>query len=125
MGYQALNNVRVSVADISAAGPLIDAAIDAGANRVASLVFLATETEHARLEALRMAVEKARREAEVIAEAMGVPLGPPLEVRGTPATVAPLRARASLAIAAEALTPVEPTRQTIRATVTIRYRLGG
>ncbi len=125
VGYQALNNVRVSVADISTAGPLIDAAIDAGANRVASLVFLATETEQARLEALRMAVENARREAEIIAQAMGVPLGPPLEVRGTPAPVPRLQARASLAMAAEALTPVEPTRQTVRATVTIRYRLGG
>ncbi len=83
------------------------------------------DEEQARLEALRMAVENARREAEVIAEAMGVPLGPPLEVRGTPAPVAPVRARASLAMAAEAVTPVEPTRQTVRATVTIRYRLGG
>lgn len=124
VGYQALNNVRVSVADVSAAGPLIDAAIGAGANRVSSLAFLATDTEQARLEALRLAVESARREAEVIAQAMGVPLGPPLEVRGTPAFVAPRQVRA-LAMSAAAVSPVEPTRQTVRATVTVRYRLGG
>jgi len=124
VGYQVVNNARVSVADVSAAGPLIDAAIGAGANRVAGLSFVATETEQARLDALRIAVESARREAEIIAQAMGVPLGPPIEVRATSSPVVPFRAR-DLAMAAEAATPVEPSRQTVYATVVIRYRLGG
>lgn len=123
--YQALNNVRVGADDVEAAGPLIDAAIAAGANRVSSLRFLATDTEGARLDAMRAAVLKARREAETIAEAMGVPLGPPLEVRTSPASIAPPPGGLRMMAQAEAATPLQPSRQTVRAVVTIRYRLGG
>jgi len=68
--YRAVNRVRA----------LIDVAIGAGANRISSLTFEAREPEPARLEAVRQEVSKARAEAESVAGALGVPLGPPLEV---------------------------------------------
>ena len=58
-GYRALNNISVTVKDVSAAGSLIDIAVGAGANRVASLSFQVSDPGPARLQALRDAVAMA------------------------------------------------------------------
>ncbi|RMH15437.1 MAG: DUF541 domain-containing protein, partial [Gemmatimonadetes bacterium] len=80
-GYLAANTVRVTMPDLDAVGPIIDAAIRAGANRVDGLSYSSTEAPAARLEALRRAVASAEAEAEAVAGALGLELGPPLEVR--------------------------------------------
>lgn len=125
-GYRARNLVVVTVPEVDAVGRLIDTAVGGGANRVTSLAFEAADTEPARLEALRRAVERARREAEAVAGALGVELGPALEVRTEARSARPqVRFRAEAAFQAPAPdTPVEPGEQTVEATVTIRYRLG-
>ena len=121
-GYTTVNNIRVTTERIDDVGALIDAATGAGANRVAGLRFFPTDVDGARREALRRAVASARLEAETIAEALGVELGPPLEVRGGASAPSP-RAERMMATAAD--TPIEAGAQTVRATVTIRYGLGG
>lgn len=124
--YRARNNVSVTVDDMEAVGRVIDAAVGAGANRIASLTFEAQDTEDARLEALRMAVGEARGQAEVMAAALGLPLGPPLEVNGGAERSRPPpipMARMEMAQAAPS-TPVEAGEQTVSASVTIKYRLG-
>jgi uncharacterized protein YggE len=126
-GYTALNHVRVTVDDVSAAGRIIDAAIGAGANRVASLAFLATDPSEARGRALSQAVEQARQEAETIARALGRELGAPLEVRGGAQSPTPRRDTGPqmMELAARAVeTPIEAGGQTVRASVTIRFLLG-
>ena len=107
-------------------GELIDAALDAGANRVAGLVFQARDTREARLQALRIAVDRAHSEATVMAQALGVELGPPLEVRGGSQLPGPrLYGGREMAMARmDATTPVEAGAQTVTATVTVRYGLG-
>lgn len=125
--YRTVNMVNVTADDVEMAGALVDAAVEAGANRVASLGFVASDTEEARLEALRMAVASARREAEVMAEALGEELGPPLEVQGgadRPSPPRPLMRATTFESAQAAPTPVEAGEQTVSASVTIRYRLG-
>ncbi|MFG1690664.1 SIMPL domain-containing protein [Gemmatimonadota bacterium] len=124
-GYRALNNISVSVKDVSAAGSLIDIAVGAGANRVASLRFQVSDPGPARLQALREAVAMAQEEARTIADAMGVPLGPPLEVQGG-SNIPRVQelARARLEYQAAVSTPVEAGLQMISASVTITYRLG-
>jgi len=124
-GYTALNHVRVTVNDIDAVGSLIDAATGAGANRISALRFGSSDLEAARREALRLAVLDAREQAETIAEALGVPLGPALEVRGNNPRPPQDRQTRVMAMAAESATPVEAGDQEVRATVSIRYRLGG
>lgn len=129
IGYQAVNNVRTTVDDVDAVGRLIDAAIAAGANRVTSLEFEARDTEAARQQALREAVAKARVEAQTMADALGVPLGPPLEVHGgaqppQPRPFPMMEARMAMDVAQAAPTPIEATEQTVFAQVTIKYRLG-
>ncbi|HSR41957.1 MAG TPA: SIMPL domain-containing protein [Longimicrobiales bacterium] len=123
--YRARNHVAVTVDDVEAVGRVIDAGVAAGANRIASLSFEARDTEAARLEALRRAVEEARRQAEAMAAALGLPLGPPLEVNGGARVPSPepYMARMEMAQAAPS-TPVEAGDQTISASVTIKYRLG-
>lgn len=124
-GYRAANHIRVTVPRLEEAGEILDVGIGAGANRVVDLRFEAGDTRDARLQALRDAVGSAREEAQVIAEAMGVVLGPPLEVRGGASPGEP-RVMARMAMA-EAMvapsTPIEPGRQTVTANVTITYRI--
>lgn len=125
-GYRAVNHVRATTPTVDAVGRLIDAAVGAGANRIASLSFQAVNTEDARLEALRMAVEKARTEARTIAEALGVTLGSPIQVRGGAESPSPRpMAFEQMEMARAADTPVEPGEQTVRASVTVRYGIGG
>lgn len=122
-GYTASNTVVATMDEPRRAGTLIDAGIGAGANRIASLVFLASDTEEARLQALREAVAQARSEAEAIAGALGMSLGEPLEVSGgadQPPPPSPLRMEMA---AQEASTPVEPGTRTVSASVSIRYLL--
>lgn len=122
-GYRAQNHVSVTTEDVDGVGRVIDAAVGAGSNRVASLVFEASDTEEARQEALRMAVAQARAQAEAMAAALGVPLGPPMEVRG--GANAPGRPPRALAMRVEgANTPIEAGGQMVTANVTIRYALG-
>jgi len=124
-GYRALNNIRVTAGDVDAAGAILDAGIGAGANRVVDLRFEATDTREARLQALREAVQTAREEARTLAEAMGVSLGPPLEVQGgaSPGEPRVLARAAMFAEAAAAPTPIEAGAQTVSANVTILYRI--
>ncbi len=124
-GYRAVNRVRATVPEVEAAGAILDAATRAGANRVESLRFEATETRAARLQALDQAVRTAREEAQAIAEAMGARLGPPLEVQGGASIPSPRPMGVAFASreAAAAPTPVEPGSQEVSASVTITYRL--
>lgn len=123
-GYRARNLIEVRIPDVSAVGRLIDAAVGAGANRIASLAFEASDTEEARIRALEDAVGKARRQAEAVAGAMGLALGRALHVQtGSSFPEPPVRFRAEAMAAQATDTPIEPGEQTVSANVTIRYTL--
>lgn len=79
-GYQVSNIVQVITDKIEQAGPIIDAGLTNGANRVAGLDFLVKDQSKPRDEALSLAVESARRQAEVAAKAAGGQLGELLEL---------------------------------------------
>lgn len=126
VGYSAFNSVRATADDVAAAGRLVDAAIEAGANRVSDLAFEASDTGAAREEALTQAVRSASSQAETMARALGRALGAPLEVRGGveqpyPRALGEVMFRASEAVD----TPVEAADLTVSATVTIRFALSG
>lgn len=130
IGYIARNSIRVRLDAVDQSGALIDAALGAGANRVAGLGFELRDPEPYRHEAVRQAIAKARAEAEIMAAALGVRLGPPIEVQGGADFYAPpqpyMAARGDVMMmeaAAAAPTPVESGMQTVTARVTIRFRL--
>lgn len=127
VGYTARNTLEVTVDEVDRVGGLIDAALGAGSNRVSSLTFEVQDPEPYRHEAMREAIRSARAEAEVMAAALGMELGTPVEVQGG-ANVPPPRPLRAFAdavemSAAQAPTPVEAGMQSISANVTIRFRL--
>lgn len=125
-GYRATNTLLATTLDVDGVGALIDAATGAGVNRIQSLVFDAQDTEAARSEALANAVAAARRQATVIAAALGVPLGRAVRVNGGAQlpTPRPEMAMRAMAMDAMANTPIEAGETVVTAQVSITYELG-
>ena len=119
-GYRAANVVRVELDDIARLGPIIDAAVGAGANEVEGIAFTITNEAPHRMEALRQASQEARTKAQAIAEALGVRLSALIEASEGGVEVVPPRPLA-FERGALAATPVQPGEMTVRATVTVRY----
>lgn len=122
VGYQAVNQVVVTVQDVALVGPVLDAALEAGANRVAGLSFFASDTEAARLEAVREATGQARREAQVIAEAMGMTVVGVASVSTGGGGSVPIM-RGDMEMQAAMSTPVEAGSQSVSATVNVTFLL--
>lgn len=127
VGYVAINMVRVETDSVQRAGAIIDAVIPAGANRIANLSFELRDPEAARLEALKIAVQKARTEAEVVATAAGQRLGQPQSISSS-SGYQPMYRRMEMAqdmavAAPSAPTPIEAGSLTVTANVNIVYLL--
>jgi uncharacterized protein YggE len=123
-GYRVQNNIRVTIPELDAAGDVLDSAVEAGANRIASLQFQASDTREAEMEALEKAVGSAREQAQAIASAMGVRLGMALEVQGGANAPGPFNPGGMMfRAAAEASTPLEAGDQMVTASVTVKYRI--
>jgi uncharacterized protein YggE len=124
-GYRAINMVQVTVDSLTRVGRLIDSAIGSGANRVAGISFELKDPESARLAALEAAVQKARREAEVVAAAAGRALGEPISISlgGASYPPRPMYAERAVAMAQAADTPIEGGTLEITATVHVVFRM--
>ena len=72
VGYTANNSLSVRTSDMENVGALIDAAFAAGANTLDNVQFTVQDSAEAQEQALTMAVEDARRKAEVLAAAAGM-----------------------------------------------------
>jgi len=73
VGFRATNGVEVK-AKVSQAGPIYDAGVGAGANESSGITFRVKDEAPYREEALRIAVQEAHREAQIVAKATGVEL---------------------------------------------------
>ncbi|MBW3571409.1 MAG: SIMPL domain-containing protein [Gemmatimonadetes bacterium] len=73
--YRMHEQLEVRIRDVSRVGRVIDAALAVGITDIGEVAFSATNTEAAQREAIRMATERARARAEVIAAAGGGRLG--------------------------------------------------
>jgi uncharacterized protein YggE len=72
LGYRASNIIRVEIEKLELLGDVIDAGLDAGANRIEGLSFDLKDDGESRAQALRLATEEADAKADAIARAMGV-----------------------------------------------------
>ena len=71
-GYTASNTITIQSKDLDQVGAYIDLAFEAGANTLDSIDFSSSDTEEAKREALKLAVENARDKANTIAEALNM-----------------------------------------------------
>jgi len=123
-GYVARNEVRVQSRRTDQVGKLIDAATAAGANRINSLEFTLDDRAAAHAEALRQAGSDARRQAEVIATALGVRLGRILSAStSAPPVVMPRQYRGMAMAMESAPTPVEPGEVTVDASLNVSFAI--
>jgi uncharacterized protein YggE len=122
-GYRAENSITVQTGELGLVGPLIDAAIGAGANRISSLNYSLRANSKARSEAIAKAARDAQTQASALADALGVKLGPVIkasteyEVRPVPLA----RFAGSTAMAASVQTPIAAGQVTVPATVSLTY----
>ncbi|HEU4566303.1 MAG TPA: SIMPL domain-containing protein [Gemmatimonadaceae bacterium] len=124
-GYVVRNTVRVEVRKLDLVSSVIDAASAKGANGINSLQLFASNEAEVRRQALADAVGRARADAQAMAQAAGRCLGEIVSVTTVQSPVVPIiQARAKMAMAEQASTPVEAGEQTVSASVIGTWKLG-
>jgi uncharacterized protein len=123
-GYRAENSITIETGGLDLVGPLIDAAIAAGANRINSLDYSLLDDTKARSQAIGTAARDAQAQAQALASALGVKLGTILKA-STVSEVRPIPVMAAqfAAMARSAPTPVEPGQVIVPATVSLTYSI--
>ena len=123
-GYEARYDLEVVVRDLDRVGPLVDAAVRAGANQVHSIRFTVHDAEAARQQALQQAMADGLRQARILADAAGLTLGPlqtvdEVRVQGPPEAPVPV----SLVAREAAALPVVPGELRLEASVRLTFEI--
>ncbi|HXS95972.1 MAG TPA: SIMPL domain-containing protein [Candidatus Limnocylindrales bacterium] len=90
VGYTASNTLQITSSDLTLAGPLIDAANQAGATSTAGLNFGLKDSDPARLQALALASKQALAHASAIASGLGAHAGAVLSAQERAAVSTPI-----------------------------------
>jgi hypothetical protein len=128
IGYLVSRNVQVELRDLEQLGPLLERAVDAGANQVSGPALDSSRRKELEREAMGKAVEDARLSAETLARAAGVRLGPVRTLNGgvSAPPIVSYGARVAMADAAAAPPPeatYEPGQMKFTANVSAEYDL--
>ena len=125
IGYVAHNEVQVETHKIDAVGAMIDAAINAGANRISSLQFTLANRNPQLRAALEKAGAEARAQAESIATALGVKLKGVVSATTVSIPMIQPRRFEAMGMVAEARapTPIEPGNVAVSATLQVTYEI--
>lgn len=123
VGYVGTNTVSFEL-PTEAAGPVVDAAVQAGATRIQGISFIAEEEAitAAQSTALQLATEDARRQANAVFDTLGLTAREviSIEINGARAPMPiPMGARLEAA-SADVSTPVIGGEQTVEASVTLQ-----
>jgi hypothetical protein len=116
--FVARNSVEVRIDDVSKAGEIADAAVQAGATSIEGIRFDLKDRAAVEREAVRLAVADARARAEAAAAGAGRALDRILKIEDGERTPAP-RPMVAMRMEAGAATVVEPGAIEIRAGVTL------
>lgn len=126
-GYRVSNRVQVETKQVDKVGKLIQAALNAGANDVDSLVFSVRDDDKYRTQLLGKASTSARKKADVIAKALGVKIIGVKSVNfgGNRVVATPMYRGKSFAMEADAAAPqevpVSPGEIEINVSVTVEF----
>lgn len=121
--YRWSDTVEVTLLDVSRVGPVLDAAVAAGANQVGGVTFDVQHRDRLVRQALALAVADARDKARAMARALGMELGPVVSAQATEQPPFFPRPYMAMAAAAPSSTTVQPGRIEIQADVTVIYSL--
>jgi uncharacterized protein YggE len=124
VGYTATNVVEVRLEDLGAAGGILDAAVQAGGNRIEGISFEVSEPAAYLDQAREAAWNDAQRKAEQLADLAGVELGEVLTVNESGRGPQPIVER-PMAVEAAAAVPIEPGSQTIEVDLQVTWQLRG
>ena len=126
-GYQAANQIDVTVRDMGDVGPVIDASVEAGANLTNGISFRLSDQSHGVNEALQAAVADARSKAETLAAAGDAQLGQVITIveGSSPSSVPPIYyERDAMAVAEGAVsTPIQPPTLETQVSVSVTWEL--
>jgi uncharacterized protein YggE len=118
--FLATNQVTVKLNNTTEVGRVLDAAVSAGSNSIQQVSFDLRDPRPQNDKAMTLAIEDARRQAEVAAKAAGVKLGRVLEITEGYGYVAPT---AKSALFADISTPIQPGQLEVSASVTVIYEI--
>lgn len=118
-GYIASNAISVTVDDVKRAGPVLDAMIEAGANRSEEIEFGLRDPQPLFVKARTLAAQDARARAEAYARTLGLSLGPVLSVK----EAGGLRFGVSNAVNDGDATPLNPGVRFVEADLTVVWAL--
>jgi uncharacterized protein YggE len=119
VGYEAANSVSATLRKLDKVGPVIDAAVDAGANQISGPNLVRADSAGLYRSALRVAIANARAKARTIASASGLHLRRITDVSETSSAPAPVALAAKDASATP--TPVEPGTTQVEASVSVTF----
>ena len=119
------HEIVVTVKELDRVGRILDAALDAGANRVYGVAFGLSHPQRALEQARIQAIEDARRQAEALAQAAGVKILSiqSINVSGSPVSPPRTYVAKAEAMAADAGVPIAPGTLEVTATVTIVFEI--
>lgn len=126
VGYDVSNNVTVTLRKIEGLGPLLDKLVQNGSNQISGVTFDVAKPQDAMDEARKLATADATRKAKVYAEAMGIELGPVMQVSEASAGQPPMpmvRGTMMKADMAAAPVPVAAGEQTIAVDVNVTWEI--
>jgi uncharacterized protein YggE len=125
VGYRASNILTVTLSEVRRAGPVLDAGLAAGANQVQGIHFRLADDLPPRLDALKRASDEAQAKARALAESMRLGLGRVESVAESAGVVPVPHHFEAMAARGGGGVPVQPGEITVRAEVTVRYRIEG
>ncbi len=122
--YRVQNSLKVEVKDLARTGDVSDAALQAGASRIGSVIFSLSDEEAYKDRALRAAAKDAEAKADAIAGSLRCTVTGVLAVSTQSVSAAPY-GRSVMNMAADAApgTTLSPDKQEITAQVTVVYEI--
>ena len=119
-GYRVLNQVDVTIHQISKVGEVLDRLVTAGATDVGNVEFLLSDPSKVLDQAREAAVADARRKAELYARASGLNLGRVAWITES-SEFAPVLSSAVQKSAAMSAVPIQPGENTLHARITVGF----
>ena len=121
-GYQASNDVVITVEDLAKLGPIIDAVTAGGANQVSGINFTLKDPTAAEDQARQAAVKALQAKADLYAQATGYRVARLVNLTEGEA-IQPIRPMMMASVRAQAPTPVSAGQLTVDVTVSAVYEL--